>query len=186
METLGAEVLGPGHTRPVRGAAAVREVLSTTRAAILHVMRVTANGMDQGGTLDDICAEIELPEEIADKPWLKEFYGKLGWSARAFATGTLGWYDGNPTHLGTLSTRARARHMADLVGGTDALMARAQGTDDLQRRLELCDHLLALGAPAALLKAETMEALAETEINATARNSYFAAAKQLRDAVAGS
>ncbi len=183
MQDLAPEVLAPGHTRPVFGNDNVTEVLSTTRAAILHVMQFTADGMDAGRALDDICAEITLPDELADKPWLKEFYGKLGWSARAFATGTLGWYDGNPTHLGTLSSATRAQHMADLAGGVDALIARAQDTNDLQWRLELCDHLIALGAPVALLKAETMEALAEVEINATARNSYFAAARQLRDAV---
>ena len=44
-------------------------------------------------------ATIRLPEELEDKPWLGEFYGKIGWSARAYAVGTLGWYDGNPTHL---------------------------------------------------------------------------------------
>ena len=72
--------------------------------------------------------------------------------------------------------------MADLAGGTDALLARAQATADLQWKLELCDHLIALGAAAGLLKAETMETLAQGEINATARNSYFAAAKALREA----
>ncbi|MEX0283303.1 MAG: alkyl sulfatase dimerization domain-containing protein [Paracoccaceae bacterium] len=180
LADLGADVLAPGHTRPVFGADKVREVLTTTRAAILHVMRHTADGMDAGQSLDDIVATLHLPPELADLPWLGEFYGKAGWSARAFATGTLGWYDGNPTHLGTLSSAARARHVARLAGGTEALMEEAQTTDDLQWRLELCDHLIALGEPAALLKAETMEALAEEEVNATARNTYLWAAKQLR------
>ncbi len=184
MESMKAEILAPGHTRPVVGRVAIAEVLSTTRAAILHVMRHTADGMDAGLSMDDIAATIALPDDIADRPWLKEFYGRLDWSARAFATGTLGWYDGNPTNLGTLSSRARAQHMADLAGGTDTMLAAAKATDDLQWRLELCDHLLALGIPVHLLKAETMEALAETQINTTARNSYFAAAKSLRDAAA--
>jgi uncharacterized sulfatase len=117
---------------------------------------------------------------LAAKPWLEEFYGKAGWSARAFATGTLGWYDGNPTHLGTLPTATRAQHMADLAGGTIALRKQAEHTKDLQWRLELCDHLLALGEPAQELKADTMQALAEVEINATARNTYLWEAKRLR------
>ena len=97
---LGAEVLGPGHTMPVRGIDEVRNVLTTTQAAIRHVIKATVDGMDQGLSMDDIAASVSLPTELADKPWLQEFYGKVGWSARAFATGTLGWYDGNPTHLG--------------------------------------------------------------------------------------
>jgi len=145
LDNLGAEVLAPGHTMPVFGADKVHEVLSTTRAAIIHVMQHTADGMNAGLSMDDIAASVTLPEELAAKPWLGEFYGKASWSARAFATGTLGWYDGNPTHLGTLSSKARATHMAELAGGADALKRAAETTDDLQWRLELCDHLLALG-----------------------------------------
>jgi uncharacterized sulfatase len=179
LADLDAEVLAPGHTQPVFGKEQVRDVLSSTRDAILHVMRMTADGMDHGMSLDDIAASITLPPELAGKPWLKEFYGKASWSARAFAAGTLGWYDGNPTHLGTMSSAARARHMADLAGGVEALMRAATGAPDLQWKLELCDHLIALGEPAEPLKAETMRALAETEINATARNSYLWEADRL-------
>jgi len=182
LADLGAEVLAPGHTRPVFGSERVREVLTTTCQAIRHVMRHTADGMNAGHALDDIVDGLALPADLADKPWLGEFYGKAGWSARAFATGTLGWYDGNPTHLGTLSTITRATHIARLAGGAEALMAAAHETDDLQWRLELCDHLIALGAPAQELKASTMSALADVEINATARNTYLWEAKRLRSA----
>lgn len=180
LADLGADVLAPGHTMPVFGADRVREVLETTRAAIVHVMRHTAEGMDAGMALDDIVATLALPPELADKPWLGAYYGKPEWSARAFATGTLGWYDGNPTHLGTMSTAARAAHMARLAGGIVPLRLAAEQAEDLQWRLDLCDHLIALGEPAQILKAETMEALAEDEINATARNTYLWEAKRLR------
>ena len=180
MNDLDAEILAPGHTRPVFGAEAVSEVLLTTKEAILHVMRETANGMNQGKALDDICADLSLPDHLADKPWLQEFYGKIDWSARAFAVGTLGWYDGNPTNLTSISTLARAKQMAKLAGGVAALHQAALDTDDVHWRLELCDHLLCLGEAVAILKAETLEALAETDINATARNSYIWAAQALR------
>ena len=177
---LKPEVIAPGHTMPVFGAERIQEVLSTTREAILYVMRETADGMDRGLALDDIVAGLELPPELAGKPWLGEFYGKAGWSARAFAAGTLGWYDGNPTHLGTLSSKERAAHIAELAGGVEALMQAATQTGDLQWRLELCDHLIALGEPAERLKADTLTEIAETEINATARNTYLWEAKRLR------
>jgi uncharacterized sulfatase len=183
LAELDAAVLAPGHTQPVFGKDAVRDVLLTTRDAILHVMRHTAEGMDKGLSLDDIVATLRLPDDLADKPWLSEFYGRASWSARAFATGTLGWYDGNPTHLGALASATRAQHMAELAGSTDALMAVARATDDLQWCLELCDHLIALGEPAIGLKADTMTKLAETEINATARNTYLWEAKKLREQV---
>ena len=180
MAELKPEVLAAGHTRPVFGAAQVNEVITTTRDAILYVMQYTADCMDKGIPMDDICATIALPEPLASKPWLQEFYGKLTWSARAFAAGTLGWYDGNPTNLTSLSTRERAEKMAALCGGVDNLMKAAEQSDDAQWCLELCDHLIALGAPAEMLKAQTMDTLSEREINATARNSYIWAAEELR------
>jgi uncharacterized sulfatase len=180
LAEINPEVLAPGHTMPVTGAAKVQEVLLTTRAAILHIMQATADGMDAGLSMDDIVAAIRLPDDLVDKPWLGEFYGKTGWSARAFASGTLGWYDGNPTNLGTLSSTTRASHLASLAGGDEALMKAAAKTKDAQWRLELCDHLLALGVEkASLLKAETLVALAEDEVNATARNTYLWEAKRL-------
>ncbi len=181
LEQLGAEVLAPGHTMPVFGAAQVQEVLSTTCQAINHVMQHTADGMNAGLSQDDIAASIVMPPELAEKPWLGEFYGKASWSARAFATGTLGWYDGNPTHLGTLSSLQRAQHVAALAGGVEALLNACEKTDDLQWQLELCDHLIALGEYAARsIKVDAMEKLAEIEINATARNTYLWSAMQLR------
>ena len=181
MSTLGAEILAPGHTLPIFGAAEVKEALVSTCDAILHVMTQTARGMDEGQSLDDICASLTLPDRLADKPYLQEFYGRLDWSARAFAAGTLGWYDGNPTNLSSISSKERAMRMAALAGGEDALMAAAEQADQPRWRLELCDHLIALGKPAQLMKAETYEQLAETEINATARNTYIWAAQEIRN-----
>ena len=180
MAELHPEILAPGHTRVVFGADNVYEVLTTTRDAILHVMRETAKGMDDGLSLDDICVNLTLPAELADKPWLQEFYGRLDWSARAFATGTLGWYDGNPTNLSNISSKERAMEMAALAGGVEALKSAAQSAENARWALELCDHLIALGEDAQILKAERLEALAQTEINATARNSYIWAANELR------
>ena len=180
MAELKPEVLAPGHTRPVFGQGDVIDVLISTRDAILHIMRETAKGMDQGLSLDDICATLKLPDDLAAKPWLQEFYGKITWSARAFAVGILGWYDGNPTNLTSISSHERATEMAELAGGVDALFEKAKTTDNLHWRLELCDLLLTLGEPAAELKAVTLEQLAEVEINATARNTYIWAAHELR------
>ncbi len=76
LADLGAHVLAPGHTQPVFGADKVREVLTTTQAAILHVIRHTAKGMNAGHSMDDIAETLRLPPELAEKPWLGEFYGK--------------------------------------------------------------------------------------------------------------
>ena len=176
---LGVEVMAPGHTNPVFGADQVQEVVTSTRDAIMHVVSHTAAGMNAGQSMDDIAATISLPDHLLDKPWLGEFYGKLSWSARAYAVGTLGWYDGNPTHLGGLSSRVRAEKIAAISGGIEGLWDVLKNDDDPQWKLEICDHLIALDQPAEAQKAALLKHLAETEINATARNTYLWEAKQL-------
>ncbi|MGB1181635.1 MAG: alkyl/aryl-sulfatase, partial [Candidatus Puniceispirillaceae bacterium] len=70
LDTLMAfqpEVLGPGHTRPVFGAAAIQESLSDYRDAIRHVITETRNGMDEGLTIDQLAHRVKLPPELAEK-----------------------------------------------------------------------------------------------------------------------
>lgn len=96
------EVLAPGHTLPVIGAAQVTEALTGYRDAIRHVIAETVSGMNAGLDPVTIAAGLTLPAHLADKPYLKEFYGHIGYAARAYFAGTLGWFDGNPTSLGQL------------------------------------------------------------------------------------
>ena len=51
--------------------------------------------------------------------------------------GILGWYDGNPTNLTSISSHERAVEMVKLAGGVDALFEKAKTTDNLHWRLEL-------------------------------------------------
>ncbi len=183
---LGAEVLAPGHSRPVFGKSAVAEVLTDYRDAIRHVIAETAKGMNEGMTPDELAHVVSLPPALAQKPHLREFYGKVSWSVRAYFAGTLGWFDGNPTNLNRLSPADEADRFIEMAGGAGAVWeaaTAAAGTGDLQWSLELCDRLTAarqMVDKARLLKAECLERLADQEINATARNYYLVCAKDMR------
>ena len=101
---------------------------------------------------------------------------------------TLGWFDGNPTNISRLSPREEARRFVDLAGGYDALLAKAKracADEDHQWALELCDRLLTLQPedPQSIsIRINSMRALAEIEINPTARNTYLLTAKRLETA----
>ena len=180
----GAEVLAPGHTMPVFGAAHVVDVLTNYRDAIRHVVRETVAGMNQGLDPVSIAADLQLPKNLADKPYLHEFYGSVAYASRAYFAGTLGWFDGNPTSLGQLPPAQEARRMIKLVGGADALLSAAQNalSDDPQWAMELADRLLVAGEQidgAKEVKIKAMRALADQTMNAPTRNYYFLAAREL-------
>ena len=95
------------------------------------------------------------------------------------------WFDANPTNIARLSHGDEARRMIDLAGGPAAMLAAAKGADDPQWALELADRLVAadaLSAEARAVKAAAMRALADREVNATARNFYLVSAADIEDA----
>jgi len=180
-----AEVLAPGHTMPVIGATKIREYLADYRDAIKSLVAQTVDGMNLQLGPDELAHSVRLPSELASKPYLKEFYGKVSWSVRAYFAGTLGWFDGNPTNLARLSSTQRGERTVQLAGGAEALLKvaeRAATEGDHQWVLELTDHLIAIdekARSAKVLKISSMRAMADSEINAAGRNYYLLSAKEL-------
>ena len=186
-----AETLAPGHSRPVVGREAVAEVLTDYRDAIRHVISETAAGINRGLTPDELAHAVALPQRLAGKPHLTEYYGKVAWAVRAYFAGTLGWFDGNPTSLNRLPPVDEAHRIIDLAGGAEQLLGAAEsaaGRGDVQWSLELCDRLLAAGQfvdRARSLKIDGLRRLADQEINATARNYYLVCANELDNQAGG-
>jgi uncharacterized sulfatase len=191
MLSEGAEALVPGHTRPIVGESEVREVLTNYRDAMRFVFDKTIEGMNQGMTPDELVDYVKLPPELAEKDYLREYYGNVEWAVRAIFNGYLGWYDGNPSNLFPLSPIEEAQRIVQLAGGTDVLLDEARTAlrdGDAQWAAQLSDYLLALQPEAIepkLLKADALESLAEALLTATGRNYYLTVAQQLR-AEAGS
>ncbi len=189
MSMEGAEYLVPGHTRPIIGKAAVAQALTNYRDAISFVFDKTIEGMNKGLTPDELVDYVKLPEELASKPYLREFYGNVEWGVRSIFNGYLGWFDGNPTNLFSLAPKAEAERVATLAGGRDALLGKAQdalANKDYQWAAELSDHLIALDTASAgpkLLKADALTGIADSLLTATGRNYLLTVAMELRAAV---
>ncbi len=179
------EVLAPGHTKAVLGANTVREVLSNYRDAIRHIINETRNGMDAGKTIDELAHSIKLPPELAEKPYLREYYGRVEFAVRAYFIGTMGWFDGNPTSLSPLSPSEEAHRFIELAGGSGAVMKaveRARTEGDYQWALQLVDRLLHTGqggGSAKALKAEILRKHAQAQINCPTRHYYIQSAREL-------
>ncbi|MGI9353585.1 MAG: alkyl sulfatase dimerization domain-containing protein [Rhizobiaceae bacterium] len=181
------EILALGHTNPVIGAAAIHEMLSDYRDAIRHVVVESVKGMNAGLDPVTIADNLRLPERLANKPYLKEYYGHIGYASRAYFAGTLGWFDGNPTSLAKLPPVKEAVKFIDIAGGADAVLAAAQTAiegKDWQWAMELADRLLATNsqmAAARLVKVTAMRELADLTVNAPTRNYYLLSARELEE-----
>jgi len=179
------EVLAPGHTKAVFGAAQIKEVLTDYRDAIRHVIDETRNGMDAGKTIDELAHSVKLPEELSAKPHLREYYGRVDFSVRAYFVGTMGWFDGNPTSLGTLAPEDEAQRMIDLAGGRDAVqkaVAEAAAKGDYQWGLQLIDRLIVTDRndpELPKIKADLLRKHAVDQINCPTRHYYIQCAKEM-------
>jgi len=177
-----ADVLAPGHTKPVVGADIIQEVLGDYRDAIRHIILATVEGLNSGRSVDELAQSIALPQALASKPHLQEVYGRVDWAVRAYAQSALGWLDGNPTSLARLSPKEEATRVIALAGGPDAVLLAAEEADDPQWSMELCDRLIATGhhvAEARGLKHACLRILGESEQNAIARNYYLSCALEM-------
>ncbi|MEM1372607.1 MAG: alkyl sulfatase dimerization domain-containing protein, partial [Pseudomonadota bacterium] len=178
------DILVPGHTLPVIGAAAITDALTGYRDAIRHVVSETVNGMNAGLDPTTIAAQLKLPPELSQKPYLKEFYGHVGYASKAYYAGTLGWFDGNPTSLARLPLREEAQRFVRIAGGAEAVQHAAEAAldeGDTQWAMELADRLIAVGntAPGQAIKIKAMRELADQTINAPTRNYYLLSAREL-------
>ena len=178
-----------GHTLPISGAAEVDEALEVYSRGLWGVYNATIEGINAGKTPDELAHEVRLPDDLADHPLLREYYGSVAWSVRAIFDGVLGWFDGNPTTLDPLHPAERARRIAGLAGGAGVLLARARAAlaaGEAQWTAELCDMLLALDfetPEVTALKADALDELAFDLVTATGRNYLHTCAQELRESI---
>ena len=181
------EVLAPGHTKAIFGFENITAVLGDYRDAIRHVVNETRNGMDAGLTIDDLAHSVKLPENLANKPHLREYYGRVDFAVRAYFVGTMGWFDGNPTSLSPLSPRDEAERFIKLAGGPDKVkneVNKARSTGDYQWALQLIDRLICSTEDTNdldKLKAKILRQHAVSQINCPTRHYYIQCAKELEN-----
>ncbi len=181
------EVLAPGHTKALFGKDEIHQTLTDYREAIRYITEETRKGMDAGATIDELAHSIKLPLELAEKPYLREYYGRVDFAVRAYFVGTVGWFDGNPTSLAPLSPKDEARRFIELAGGQESVQVaveKARQDGDFQWALQLVDRLLSCNGNDDLkkLKADILRAHAVDQINCPTRHYYIQCAKELEQA----
>lgn len=192
IRDLRPEHLVPSHSRPVSGTNKIYSILTDYRDAIQFVHDQGIRGINQGMTPDELVEYIKLPEHLASSPYLQEFYGKVSWSLRALFVGNLGWFSGDSADLQPLSRNEQDRLMADLAGGEENLLAKAENYAEKgahQTVLQLTGHLLRLdskNSAAKTLRINALMALGQKEENSNARHYYLTEAIEIRDGILAS
>jgi uncharacterized sulfatase len=176
-----------GHTAPMQNAV---EVLTNYRDAMQWVVDRTVEGARQFMTPDELVEYAALPERYASLDYLGDYYGAVEWTIRTIYAQELGWFDGDPLNLHRESPVKQSQRIADLAGGTAALMDHARAAlsnDDPLGAAQYAQHVVRLepeNAAAKLLMADALAILGERTFNAPARNFTLSSSNRLRRAAA--
>ena len=173
-----------GHSTPFIGDG--KQTLIDHRDALRYVYDETVKGASEFKTPDELVASIKLPERLAQRDSLGDYYGSVEGTIRDIYAQDLGWFDGDPLNLHRESPVQQSRRMADLVGGVDALITKARAAlekDDPLGAAQLAQHAMRLrpdDPSPKLLLADALAIIGERTFNAPARNYTLAYSNLLR------
>ena len=184
-----AEVMFASHSWPRWGNDRVQEVMRTQRDTYAHLNNGVLHLANQGVTINQIHNRYRVPESLQQQWAARSYHGSVAHNARAVVNRYLGYWDGNPTTLIPLSPEDSAPLFVELMGGADPILAKSEGL------LEAGDYLLATeilnklvyaepgNAAAKQLLADAFEQLGYQQESPSVRNSFLAAALELRSGI---
>ncbi|MFK5636047.1 MULTISPECIES: alkyl/aryl-sulfatase [unclassified Ornithinimicrobium] len=184
-----AEVMLASHSWPRWGNERIQEVLRVQRDTYAHLNNGVLHLANQGVTINQIHNRYHVPGSLQQQWPARSYHGSVAHNSRAVVNRYLGYWDGNPTTLIPLSPEDSAPLYVDLMGGAEPILAKAR---DL---LDAGDYLLATeilnklvyaepgNTDGKQLLADAFEQLGYQQESPSVRNSFLAAALELRSGI---
>ncbi|MDJ1131164.1 alkyl/aryl-sulfatase [Streptomyces iconiensis] len=183
------DVAFASHHWPTWGRDKVVAFLSEQRDLYAYMHDQTLRMLNDGKTGPEIAEELRLPPALENAWHARGYYGSLNHNVKAIYQRYLGWFDGNPAHLWEHPPAEQAWRYVEVAGGADELLTKARAyvtKGDLRFAVTLLNHLVFAdesNQEAKDLLAEVYDALGCRMENATWRNFYLTAARELRQGV---
>jgi len=180
-----AKYLVPSHSKPIMGEKNISDILISTRDAIQYIHDQTIRGMNNGYTADELSHMITLPTWFEYNSWLVETKGQIPWHVKQIYYGNLGWYEGDPMLLFSISDKERANKLVDGFGGVDKVLDQVRlaiKNDEYNWASELATYVIHADPnndEAKLLKAHTLRVLGQRILSNDGRDWALTSALEL-------
>ena len=177
------------HNWPRWGHSRIQEVMRAQRDAYANLNNQVLHLANQGITVNEIHNEYRVPDSLAAHWSVRQYHGSEFHNARAVVNRYLGYWDGNPATLAPLSPADSARLYVEMMGGADPILAKGRNLfEDGKYRyaMEIVNKLVYAepdNRSAKELLANIFEQLGYQYESASMRNSFLAAAQELREGV---
>ncbi len=186
---LEAEVMFASHHWPRWGNARIQEVLRDQRDLYAHMNNQVLHFVNQGVTINQIHNVYRLPDSILKKWHCRGYHGSPEHNARGVVQRFLGFWDCNPATLVPLSPEDSAPLYVEMMGGSAKIIARGQelfNEGKYALAMEIVNKLVQAepqNEAAKDLLADIFEQLGYQQENPGLRNSFLAAAYELRSGI---
>ena len=184
-----AEVMFASHHWPRWGNDRVKEVLRDQRDMYANFNNQVLHYANQGVTINQIHNVFQMPESLQQKWHCRGYHGSPEHNSRGVIQRFLGFWDCNPATLIPLSPEDSAPLYVEMMGGAERIMARADElhqAGDYLLEVEILNKLVQAepdnGAAKDML-ADAFEQLGYQQENPGLRNSFLAAAYELRTGI---
>jgi alkyl sulfatase BDS1-like metallo-beta-lactamase superfamily hydrolase len=142
MIARGPELLVPAHGLPIEGRERIAHVLDDIASALETLVRDVVQLMNEGASLDTILHTVAVPSDTLAKPYLRPLYDEPEFVIRNIWRLYGGWWDGAASRLKPSADAVVGAAVAEMAGGTDAVMRRARqaaAAGDLRLACHLAD-----------------------------------------------
>ena len=186
---LEAEVMFASHHWPRWGNDRVQDVLRAQRDLYANMNNQVLHLANQGVTINQIHNVYQVPKGLQEKWYCRGYHGSPQHNARGVIQRYLGFWDCNPTTLIPLSPADSAPLYVEMMGGAAKVLARGRELHDAGKYLlatEIVNKLVQAepqNSEAAELLADSFEQLGYQQENPGLRNSFLAAAYELRTGI---
>ncbi|HEY4333291.1 MAG TPA: alkyl sulfatase dimerization domain-containing protein, partial [Ilumatobacteraceae bacterium] len=190
MIAKGPELMLPAHGLPIAGRERIALVLGDIATALEDLVAEVLAMMNGGETLDTILHTVRVPADTLAKPYLRPYYDEPEFVIRNVWRQFGGWWDGAASRLKPAPDATVATALAELAGGADVLLRRAEAAaadGDLRLACHLADFAGWAAADDPVIhtgRAAIYELRRLAEPSLMAKGIYRAAARESEDVVA--
>lgn len=184
-----AEVMFASHHWPRWSNARIQEVLRGQRDLYANMNNQVLHFANQGVTINEIHNIYEVPKSLQDKWYCRGYHGSPEHNSRGIIQRFLGFWDCNPTSLIPLSPSEAAPLYVEMMGGAERIMTRGRelyAEGKYKHASEIVNKLVQAhphNQQAKELLADIFEQLGYQQENPGLRNSFLAAAYELRTGI---
>ena len=184
-----AEVMFASHSWPRWGSECIQEVMRSPRDMYAHLNNQALHLANKGVTINQVHNLYQVPESQQKNWTARGYHGSFEHNSRGVINRYLGYWDGNPATLMPLSPEDSAPLYVEMMGGAEAIIAKGRelyAEGKYRLAMEIVNKLVYANPDndqGRYLLADIFEQLGYQHESPSVRNSYLAAAFELRHGI---